>query len=53
MSNKRNVTASRTNQTSGNPDCPQKSQQMLSPSPDKPQRDVEIIRKVFAACDER
>jgi hypothetical protein len=29
------------------------SQQKTTQSPDKAQRDMEIIRKVFAACDER
>lgn len=53
MSNDRNDTALRPDQTSTrSPDSLQKSQQMVSPSPDR-QRDMEIIRKVFACSGDR
>jgi hypothetical protein len=35
------------------PNDPRKPLQMASRSPEKSQHDVEIIRKVFAVCDER
>jgi hypothetical protein len=53
LSNDRDDTTLRTDQISiRNPDRLQKSQQMVSPSPDK-QRDLEIIRRVFACSEDR
>ena len=54
VSNKRENTALRNTEQrpNRNSDGPKEHQQK-SPSPVHSQRDIEIIRKVFAACDER